>query len=44
MHILRYFKDKERDNKLMSFFIDYGKLLEMYKAIWTKIEDVNKLN
>ena len=32
------FKDKEGNNKLMSFCIDEEKLLEKYKAIWTKIE------
>ena len=33
------FKVKEGDNKLMSFRIDDEKLLEKYKAIWTKIEN-----
>ena len=28
----------DKNNKLMSFGIDYKKLLEKYKAIWTKIE------
>ena len=32
------FKYKERNYKLMSFCIDDKKLLEKYKAIWTKIE------
>ena len=32
------FKVKEGDNKLMSFRIDDEKLLEKYKAIWTKTE------
>ena len=27
----------------MSFCIDDGKLLEKYKAIWTKIEDLKKI-
>ena len=31
--------DKDINNKLMSFHIDDEKLLEKYKAIWTKIED-----
>ena len=30
--------DKDKNNKLMSFRIDDEKLLEKYKAIWTKIE------
>ena len=29
----------DKNNKLMFFGIDYKKLLEKYKAIWTKIED-----
>ena len=33
--------DKSKCNKLMSFHIDDEKLLEKYKAIWTKIEDLN---
>ena len=33
------FKVKERDNKLMSFRMDDEKLLEKYKAIWTKVEN-----
>ena len=28
---------------LMSFRIDYEKLLEKYKAIWTKIEDLTNI-
>ena len=36
------FKVKEGNNKLMSFRIDFEKLLEKYKAIWTKIEDFKK--
>ena len=36
---VKTFKGKERTNKLMSFRIDDAKLLEKYKAIWTKIED-----
>ena len=31
--------DKDKNNRLMSFCIDDVKLLEKYKAIWTKIED-----
>ena len=30
--------DKDKNNKLISFCIDDKKLLEKYKAIWTKIE------
>ena len=33
------FKVKDKNNKLVSFRIDNKKLLEKYKAIWTKIED-----
>ena len=42
---VKTFKIKNRDkdnNKLMSFRIDDEKLLEKYKAIWTKIEDFTK--
>ena len=31
--------DKDKSNKLMSFCIDDEKLLEKFKAIWTKIKD-----
>ena len=31
-------KDKDKNNKLISFCIDDDKLLEKYKTIWTKIE------
>ena len=31
--------DKDKNNKLMSFLINDDKLLQKYKAIWTKIED-----
>ena len=33
-------EDKDENNKLMSFRINDEKLLEKYKAIWTKIEDL----
>ena len=32
--------DTDTNNKLMSFRIDHQKLLEKYKAIWSKIEDL----
>ena len=32
--------DKDESNKLLSFRIDHKKLLEKYKIIWTKIEDL----
>ena len=32
--------DKDKSNKLMSFRIDDEKLLEKYKVMWTKIEDL----
>ena len=35
--------DKDKSNKLMSFRLDDEKLLEKYKATWTKIEDVKKI-
>ena len=31
--------DQDKINKLMPFWIDDEKLLEIYKALWTKIED-----
>ena len=33
--------DKDKNKKLLSFRIDDEKLLEKYKTIWTKIEDLN---
>ena len=35
---VKTFKVKKGNNKLMSFPINEKKLLEMYKAIWIKIE------
>ena len=32
-------RDKNKNNKLMSFHIGNDKILENYKTIWTKIED-----
>ena len=32
--------DRDKNNKLISFRLDDEKLLEKYKAIWTKIEDL----
>ena len=40
---VKIFKFKEEDNKLMSFCRDDEKLLEKYKAIWTKIEDLKNI-
>ena len=37
-------EDKNKNDKLMSFRIDDKKLLEKYKTIWTKTEDLKKLN
>ena len=34
------FKIEDKINKLMCFRIDEEKLLEKYKAIWTKIENL----
>ena len=35
--------DKDKNNKLIPFPIDDEKLLEKYKAIWTKIEDLKNI-
>ena len=35
--------DKSKNNKFMSFCINEEKLLEKYKAIWTKIEVLERL-
>ena len=32
--------DKYKNKKMITFFIDDQKLLEEYKTIWTKIEDL----
>ena len=37
------FKIQEGSNKLISFRIDGKKLLEKYKAIWTKIENLKNI-
>ena len=34
--------DKNKNNELMSLCIDDHKLLEKYKTIWTKIQDLKK--
>ena len=36
-------EDKDENNKLISFGIDDEKLLEKYKAIWSKIEDLQDI-
>ena len=36
---VKTFTIEDKINKLISFCIDDKKLLEKYKAIWTKIED-----
>ena len=41
---VKTFKVEDKINKLMSFQINDKKLLEKYKAIWTKIEDLKILN
>ena len=44
MDMLRHLNgDKGKSNKLMSFRIDDEKLLEKYKAIWTKIQDLKNI-
>ena len=44
---VKTFKVKEEDidknNTLMSFSVDDEKLLEKYKAIWTRIEDLKNI-
>ena len=35
--------DKDKNNKLMFFRIDDEKLLEKYKTIWRKIEELKKI-
>ena len=35
--------DKDKNNKLMSFQIYDEKLLEKYKAIWTKVQDLKNV-
>ena len=40
---MKTFKVEDKTNKLMSFRIDDKKLLEKYKAIWTKIEDLKNI-
>ena len=34
--------DRDKNNKLMPFRLDDEKLLENYKAVWTKVEDLKK--
>ena len=36
-------KVEDKNNKLMSFRIDDEKLLEKFKVIWTKIEDLKNI-
>ena len=40
---LKTFKVENKINKLILFQIDDEKLLEKYKAIWTKIEELKIL-
>ena len=40
---IKTFKVKEGNNKLMSFRTDDDKLLENYKAIWAKLEDLKNI-
>ena len=35
--------DKNKNNNLMSFCVDDDKLLEKYKTIWKKTEDLKNL-
>ena len=36
-------RDKDKNNKVMSFCINDEKLLEKYETIWTKIDDLNNI-
>ena len=36
--------DKDKNSKLISFHIDDENILEKYKAIWTKIEDLKNID
>ena len=36
-------EDENKNNKFMCFRIDYKKLLQKNKTIWTKIEDLNNI-
>ena len=40
---LKTFKGEDKINKLMPVGIDDNKLLEKYKNIWTKIENLKKI-
>ena len=40
---VKTFKVEEGNNKLMSFCINDEKLLEKYKATWTKIDDLKNI-
>ena len=40
---VKTFKVEDKINKLMSFLMDDEKLLEKYKTIWTKIEDLKNI-
>ena len=41
---VKTFKVEDKNNKWMSFCVSNEKLLEKYKATWTKIEDLRILN
>ena len=38
-----FFIEANKNKKLMSFRVNYEKLLEKYKTIWTKIEDLKNI-
>ena len=40
---IKIFKVEDKISKLMSFRIYHNKLLEIYKSIWTKIEDLKNI-
>ena len=43
MLYVKTFKFEDKINKLMSLHTDDEKLLEKYKAIWSKIEDLKNI-
>ena len=40
---VKTFKFKNKSNNLMSFHINDGKLLQKYRPVWTKIEDLKHI-
>ena len=40
---VKTFTDEDKNNGLMSVSMDDDKLLEQYKTMWTKIEDLKNI-